>query len=441
MTRGKPGLSRRELLAGAAALPLAGSARSAQAPEFDFLLAGGRLIDPRNSVSAIRDLAVRDGRVAAVEAAIAPERAFKVVDCRGLLVTPGLIDVHVHVFAGQNEPGSFVGDNSLYPDGHTLHSGVTTAVDAGCAGWRNFETFRETVIGRSQTRILAFLNIVGHGMRGGEVEQNLADMEAAPTAAFAREHADLVVGVKTAHYAGADWFPIEESVRAGETAGIPVMVDFGSNLPERPIETLLGEKLRPGDIYTHCYAGNRRELLDDGTPNPGLFAGRERGVLFDVGHGGGSFKWSVAARCLEAGFPPDTISTDLHIGSMNGGMHDQITTMSKLLALGVSLEDVIDQSTWRAARMIHRDELGHLSVGAVADVAVLKLETGEFGFVDSFGARHDGREKLVCEMTFKDGRLAWDLNGRTRQDWRALPFDYGAQGDGRWDGILDRLRG
>lgn len=437
------GWTRREVLVGAGAWTLAAGARAAGSPvqpEFDLLLQGGHLIDPRNGLSAVRDLAVRNGRVAAVSEAITPARALHTVDCRGLHVTPGLIDLHVHVFAGTNEPGSYAGDNSLYPDGHTFRSGVTTAVDAGCAGRRNFEVFRDTVIERSRTRILAFLNIVGRGMRGDPIEQDPADMEAGPTAAFAREHPDLIVGVKTAHYAGPEWTPVEESVRAGEAAGIPVMVDFGANLPERPLETLLGEKLRDGDIYTHCYAGNRRELLEDGTPNPGLFAGRERSVRFDVGHGAGSFKWSVAAACLDAGFPPDSISTDLHFASMNAGLHDQITTMSKFLALGESLEDVILQSTWAPARIIQREDLGHLSVGAVADIAVLRRESGDFGFVDSFGARQQGAERLVAEMTLADGRVVWDPSGRTRADWRGLPFDYGRQGDPRWDGILHRRR-
>ena len=432
------GHTRREFLAGVAALSAACAGRTANEPEYDILLRGGHLIDPCNSLSAVRDVAILDGKVVAVATSIDSSRGFKVVDCEGLYVTPGLIDLHTHVFAGTNEAGSYAGDNSLYPDGHTFRSGVTTVVDAGCAGWRNFEAFRETIINRARTRVLALANIVGHGMRGGEIEQDLNDMRAGPTAELAKRHADIIVGVKTAHYAGPEWQPVEEAVRAGEAAGIPVMVDFGSNLPERPIETLLTEKLRPGDIYTHCFSGNRRELLPDGTPNPGLFAGRERGVYFDVGHGGGSFKWSVAFKCLEAGFPPDSISTDLHIGSMNAGMQDQLTTMSKFLALGQSVDEVIAQSTWNPARQINREELGHLSVGATADVAVLRLDTGRFGFVDSFGARQGGTQRLACELTLKDGRLAWDLNGRTRGDWRDLPIDYGRQSESRRDGILNR---
>ena len=431
-------LTRRDLFAGVAMLSVACTGRSAKEPEYDVLLQGGHVIDPKNGLSGVRDMAILDGKVAAVAESIDSGRGFKVVDCKGLYVTPGLVDLHTHVFAGTNEPGSYAGDSSLYPDGYTFRSGVTTVVDAGCAGWRNFDVFRETVISRARTRVLALANIVGHGMRGGEVEQDLSDMRSGPTAELAKRHADLIVGVKTAHYAGPEWQPVEEAVRAGEAAGIPVMVDFGSNLPERPLETLLTEKLRPGDIYTHCFSGNRRELLPDGTPNPGLFAGRERGIHFDVGHGGGSFKWSVAFKCIEAGFPPDSISTDLHIGSMNSGMQDMLTTMSKFLALGESVDEVVAQSTWNPARQIQREELGHLSVGAIADVSVLRLDTGQFGFVDSFGARQDGAQRLICELTFKDGRLAWDLSGRTRGDWRDLPLDYGRQGESRWDGILNR---
>jgi dihydroorotase len=440
MTKSTLPLSRRELLAGAALLSLTRNAWSQSPPEYDLLLKGGHLIDAKNRISAVRDVAVHQGKVAAVAESIDAAKAFKVVDCKGLYITPGLIDLHVHVFAGTNERGSYAGDNSVYPDGFTFRVGVTTVVDAGCAGWRNFDVFKDTVIDRSRTRVLALANIVGAGMRGGKFEQNLEDMKAGPTVALAKKYPEIVVGVKCAHYSGPEWAPVEEAVKAGDAAGIPVMVDFGSNLPERPIETLLGEKLRKGDIYTHCFSGNRRELLPDGKLNPGLIAGRKRGVYFDVGHGGGSFKWSVAAKCLEAGFPPDSISTDLHITSMNAGMQDQLNTMSKFLALSESLDDVIAQSTWNPAREVKREDLGHLSPGAIADISVFSMATGDFGFFDSFGGRQKGSQKLTCEMTFKDGLLAWDLNGRTRQDWRELPLDYSRQGDSRWDGILNRQR-
>jgi dihydroorotase len=286
--------------------------------------------------------------------------------------------------------------------------------------------------------VLAFLNIVGYGMRGGKLEQDLADMEAKPTGEMALRHNGLIVGIKTAHYEGPEWTPVERSVEAGTIANIPVLVDFGANKPERPLEELLTKKLRPGDVYAHMYSGNRRELLEDGKVNRGMWEGRKRGVLFEVGHGGGSFSWGVAVPAIKEGFLPDAISTDLHIGSMNAGMKDQLNVMSKFLALGLSLEDVIAKSTWGPARMVKREDLGHLSVGAAADVTVVSLQSGRFGFVDSFGGRMKADRKLVCEMTLRDGRILYDLNGLARPDWETLPRGYRTTGDARWDGYSRR---
>ena len=406
---------------------------SAAEPKYDLLLKGGHVIDPKNGLSAVRDVAIAGGKVAAVAAKIDPAEAFKVVDVGGLYVTPGLIDIHVHVFAGTGEKNSYAGDNSLYPDGYTLRVGVTTVADAGCAGWRNFEEFKTRVIDRSKTRVLAFLNIVGNGMRGGAYEQDLADMAASPAAEMAKKYPGVIVGIKTAHYAGPEWTPVENAVQAGTAANIPVMVDFGNDKPERPVADLVTKKLRPGDIYTHMYSGLRHELVD-GHVNPGLVEGRKRGVIFDVGHGGGSFAWRVAVPSIKEGFVPDSISTDLHIGSMNAGMKDQINVMSKFLALGLSLDDVIKQSTWNPAREIKQEGLGNLSVGAGADVAVLRLENGNFGFVDSFGGRLRAKQKLVCEMTLRDGKVVYDLNGLARPDWTTLPPDYKSTSDPRWAG-------
>jgi len=402
-------------------------------PKYDLLLKGGHVIDAKNGISAVRDVAIAGGKVAAVAARIDPAEAFKVVDVSGLYVTPGLIDIHVHVFAGTGEKNSYAGDNSLYPDGYTLRVGVTTVADAGCAGWRNFEEFKTRVIDRSKTRVLAFLNIVGNGMRGGAYEQDLADMAPAPAAEMAKKYPGVIVGIKTAHYAGPEWTPVENAVQAGTAANIPVMVDFGIDKPERPVADLVTKKLRPGDIYTHMYSGLRHELVD-GHVNPGLVEGRKRGVIFDVGHGGGSFAWRVAVPSIKEGFVPDSISTDLHIGSMNAGMKDQINVMSKFLALGLSLDDVIKQSTWNPAREIKQEQLGNLSVGAGADVAVLRLENGNFGFVDSFGGRLRAKQKLVCEMTLRDGKVVYDLNGLARPDWTTLPPDYKSTSDPRWAG-------
>src|SRR5512145_2306939 len=206
---------------------LLGCAMTTNAAEtkYDLLLAGGHVVDAKNGTSAVRDVAIAGGKIAAVEPKIDPALAFKVVDVSGLYVTPGLIDMHVHVYAGTGEKGSYAGDNSLYPDGFTLRSGVTTVVDAGCAGWRNFADFKDRVIDRSRTRVLALLNIVGHGMRGDLREQDLADMEAKPTGEMALRHKGVIVGIKTAHFEGPEWAPVERSVQAGEIAGLPVMVD------------------------------------------------------------------------------------------------------------------------------------------------------------------------------------------------------------------------
>jgi dihydroorotase len=407
---------------------------TAAEPKYDVLLRGGHVIDPRNNLSAVRDVAIAGGKVAAVAARIEPADAFKTIDVSGLYLTPGLIDIHVHVYTGTGEKGSYAGDNSVYPDGFTLRSGVTTVVDAGGAGWRNFEDFKGRVIDRSKTRVLALLNIVGDGMRGGAYEQDLADMASAPAGEMARKYPGVIVGIKTAHYGGPEWIPVEHAVEAGTMASIPVMVDFGANKPERPVAELVTKKLRPGDIYTHVYSGLRNELDPSGRVNPGLWEGRKRGVIFDVGHGGGSFAWRVAVPAVKEGFVPDSISTDLHVGSMNAGMKDMLNVMSKFLALGLTLDDVIARSTWNPAREIKQDGLGHLSVGAGADVVVLRLEDGRFGFVDSFGGRLRASKKLVCEMTLRDGKVVYDLNGLARPDWETLPKDYRTTGDPRWSG-------
>ncbi|HYK87746.1 MAG TPA: amidohydrolase/deacetylase family metallohydrolase [Acidobacteriota bacterium] len=412
----------------------------ATAQKYDLLLKGGHVIDPKNQISSERDVAVAGGKIAAVAAGIDPAEALKVVDVSGLYVTPGIIDIHTHVYTGTGERGSYAGDNSVYPDGFAFRVGVTTVADAGGAGWRNFEDFRQRVIERSKTRVLAFLNIVGNGMRGGPIEQDLADMEAKPTADMALRHKGLIIGIKTAHYAGPEWAPVERAVEAGTLADIPVMVDFGSNRPERPMSELVTKKLRPGDIYTHVYSGLRNEQVESGKVNPALRVARKRGVIFDVGHGGGSFLWRIAAPAIQEGFLPDSISTDLHIGSMNAGMKDMLNVMDKFLAMGLTLEDVILRSTWNPAREIKQEQLGHMSVGAPADVAVLRLEKGKFGFVDMYGARMDGTQKLTCELTLREGKVVYDLNGITRPEWNALPKDYRQTGDTRWDAVSPRPR-
>jgi len=406
-----------------ALLWLAALLSSAQVP-YELLLKGGRVIDPKNNLNAVMDVAIANGKIARVAAAIPASQSRRVADVTGLYVVPGLIDIHVHVYAGTGVKGVIAGDQSVYPDGFSFRSGVTTMVDAGSAGWRNFQDFRQRVIERARTRVLAFLNIAGGGM-GPAGEDDPKELDAEAAAKAARENRDLIVGFKTAHYAGPGWLSIDRAVQAGKLADLPVMVDFGYLDAERNLKTLLTEKLRPGDIYTHAYSGHREELLETGKLNPVMHAGRRRGVLFDLGHGAGSFFWYVAVPAFEEKFYPDTISTDLHTGSMNAGMKDLPNVMSKVLNLGVPLEDVIRMVTWNAARTIRRPELGHLDVGAEADVTVLRLDRGQFGFLDSAGARRLGSQLLVAEMTIRRGRVEWDLNGRAAQDWTSFPYKKG----------------
>lgn len=384
------------------------------------VLRGGHVIDPKNGIDGIRDVAITGGKIARVAANIPAAETKLAIDVRGLYVTPGLIDIHAHVLPRAREISKSA--LSVQPDAFSFRTGVTTMVDAGSSGWREFEDFRDRVIHPAKTRVLAFLNIVGSGIGGGR-EDDPADMDAEATARMARQNADLVVGIKSAHYGGKGWESIDASVKAAAMIGKPVMVDFGRINEVRTLNALLLDKLRAGDIYTHCYSGHRQELLDDGRVNPAMIAGRKRGVIFDVGHGAGSFYWYVAVPAARQGFYPDSISTDLHTGSMNAGMKDMPNIMSKLLDLGSSIQDVVRMATWNPAREIKRTELGHLDVGAEADVAVFRLERGKFGFVDSAGARKDGDRLLSCELTLRAGKVAYDRNGRASLHWESFPYD------------------
>ncbi len=399
---------------------LAGCARQVRVPEggYDLLLKGGHVIDPRNRIDGKSDVAIAAGKIARVAEDIPAADAKKVADVTGLYVMPGLIDLHAHVYASSDRWDALTGAHSVYPDGFSFRSCVTTQVDAGTSGWRNFEDFKDKVIDRSKTRVLALLNIVALGM-GGKNEQDTSDMEPAQLAAMAKKHPTIVVGIKTAHYGAKDWTAVENAVKAGMLANIPVMVDFGANHPERPIRALFLEKLRPGDIYTHAFSGLRNELGEDGKLNPAMTDGRKRGIIFDVGHGGGSFVWKVAKQAFKEGFWPDTISTDLHTGSMNGGMKDMTNIMSKILSSGASIQDVVKMSTDKPAQVIKQTQLGSLSEGAEADVAVLRVDQGQFGFIDVKNSKASGDKFCECELTLRKGVVSWDLNGRTAESWES----------------------
>ena len=394
-------------------LPLAAFAQA----RYDLVLKGGHIIDAKNHISAVRDVAIANGRIAAVEPDIPASQARKAIDVSSLYVTPGLVDMHEHVFAASMNR-EYTGENCVRPDGFSFRSGVTTVVDAGSSGWRNFGEFRDEIINKEKTRVFAMLNIVGSGMGGRpDVEQNTKDMEPERTAEVARRNRDVVVGIKVAHYAGPEWIAVDRGVEAGKLANIPVMVDFATFRPERPFQDLVLKHLRPGDIYTHTYLRVVPMLDENGKLLPYLFEARRRGVIFDVGHGGGSFSFHQAIPAIKQGFLPDSISTDLHTDSMNAGMKDMTNLMSKFLNMGMSLDDVVACSTWHPAREIHHEELGHLSVGAPADVAVLRVVNGDFGFVDSARLRLRGNRKLVAELTVREGKIVWDLNGMSSEDW------------------------
>ncbi|MFQ5983566.1 MAG: amidohydrolase/deacetylase family metallohydrolase, partial [Woeseiaceae bacterium] len=395
-----------------------------QEPQYDLLLKGGTVIDPKNEVEAVRDVAIRGERIAAVSADISLSSAKNVIDVSGLYVTPGLVDIHVHV-SRYDVPGTVYDRRpDLIPDHVFFRSGVTTVVDAGGTGWRSVPDFRRRVIDRSSTRVLAMLNIVGMGIINYEVEQNPADMDPEKTAEMAREHSDVIVGIKSAHWRGPTFTSVKKAVEAGRLAGIPVMVDFGYFLPERPYQKMVLEILRPGDMSTHFYRVPAPLLDQNEKMLPYLAVARKRGVKFDVGHGGGSFYFKYAVPLVEQGFWPDSISTDLHSGSINGAAMDMLNVMSKFLAMGVPLGEVIRQSTTNPATQIQRPELGQISVGAEADLAVLRLDTGKVGFLDVRGGRIEGTRRLRCEMSVRAGQIVFDFNGRAGVPWREAKINY-----------------
>jgi dihydroorotase len=393
--------------------------------QYDLLLKGGHVIDAKNNIDGIRDVAVRAGKIAAVSVSIDPARARKVVDVTGLYVTPGIVDMHTHLFYTTGIRDSWAGDNSVQPDAFSFRSGTTTMVDAGSSGWRNFETFRHTVIDRVHTRVLAMINIAGLGMMADVTEQVSSDFKPQELAAVAARNKDVVVGVKTAHYQLPDWSAVDRAIEAGKLANLPVMVDFGYFLPERPYWQLVTQKLRPGDISTHMFRGPVPYVDAHGKLLDYLKQARARGVKFDVGHGNQSFVLRNAAPAIAQGFWPDTISTDLHGLSMNAPMMDMPTLLSKFLALGMPLKEIMLRATWNPAQVIHRTELGHLSVGSAADIAVWNLLHGQFGYGDASGGRIPATERIVCEMTIRNGEIAWDWNARASQDYKKLPPDYG----------------
>ncbi len=388
--------------------------------EYDLLIKGGTLIDAKSQVTKKMDVAISNGKVAEIANTISAKKAKTVIEAEGMLVSPGLIDIHGHVFYGTDENAMYGGGiNGVAPDNFTFRSGVTTIVDAGSSGWRDFYEFKKRTIDQSKTRVLAFLNIVGSGMKGGVIEQNLNDMDPKLTAKTVMGYPEIV-GVKLAHYEGYEWEPLDRVVEAGTMANVPVMIDFGGSKPELSLETLFLQKLRPGDIYTHVYAAlnSRGRVVDtNGKVEPFAIEAQKKGIVFDVGHGGGSFAFEQAIPAMKQGLKPNVISTDLHIGSMNAGMKDLVNIMSKFLNMDMSVPEIMASVTWSPAQYIKRPDLGHLGVGSIADVVLLKIQEGDFGFVDSKGMKMKGNRKFECEVTIKDGKVVYDLNGSASKEW------------------------
>lgn len=390
-------------------VPLGASALAQTPPIYDVLLKNGHVLDLKNNRNGRFDIALVKNKVARVGQDLPPAHAKIVLDVGDYYVTPGLIDIHTHFDAGG-------ADLNLQPDHHALPNGVTTAVDAGGSGYRNFEAFKSRTIDHSKTRILAWLNIVGAGMYGAAVENDVGQMDAAACAAMVKKYPDVIVGIKTAHFQPPTWDAVDRAVEAGRLSSKPVMVDFTPKA-ERPYPDLILKHLRPGDIHTHFYGG--APLFDENKKiAPYVSAARRRGVLFDVGHGAGSFLFSNAVPAIQQGFLPDTISTDIHKRSIMLPRANMTTTMSKLLNIGLTMEQVVERTTVNASDAIHRPELGHLSEGAVADIAVLEIQKGKFGFVDSGGNRFMGDRNIRCVLTIRGGKVVWDADGLSLVDWQ-----------------------
>jgi dihydroorotase len=369
----------------------------------DLLLKNGHVIDPHNERNGRFDIAIIGEKIHKVGKDIPASHAKRVVDLSEFYVTPGLIDLHTHYDAY----GAYL---NLQPDHNSLRHGVTTAVDAGSSGHKGFETFKETTIDKAKTRVLALLNIVGAGMYGPEVEDDPAQMDVDATVRMVKKYPDIIVGIKTAHYEPANWIAVDRAREAAEKSNTVLMVDFRAK-PDRGYRELLLEHMRPGDMHTHVYS-RRFDWLDENKKVKSyMWEARKKGILFDVGHGNGSFYFRKAVPALKQGFLPDTISTDIHKRSIMLPRADMTTTMSKFLNLGLTMEQIIERTTVAPARAIRRTELGTLSEGAEADIAVLRLREGEFGFLDSGRARMDGDRKLFCVMTLRKGAIVWDTEG------------------------------
>ncbi len=365
---------------------------------YDLIVRGGRVIDPSQDLDGVRDVAFAGGKVAAVGPSLQAGPATDVRDASGLIVTPGLIDLHTHVYWGGTSLG-------IDAEEFCRMSGVTTAVDTGSAGPGNFMGFRRHVIEKSDVRILAYLHVSHAGVYGfskrvmvGESEE-IRLLNPAGAVEVASENRDVIVGIKvrvglrSSGTQGLNALGI--AIQAAEEAGMPLMCHLDQPLPSYD-EVL--ERLRPGDILTHAFRPfPNSPATAQGTVRASVLEARARGVLFDIGHGQASFSFKTARAMIANGFYPDTISSDVHALCINGPAFDQVTTLSKFLLLGLSLPEVIKMSTVNAAHALGRPELGTLKPGSPGDATLLSLREGEFEFVDVVGERLTSRHKLFSE--------------------------------------------
>ncbi|MBT4485233.1 MAG: amidohydrolase/deacetylase family metallohydrolase [Candidatus Latescibacteria bacterium] len=400
--------------------------------EYDILLQGGHVIDPANNIDRIMDVAVADGKIALVGKNIPVKNSKKTIDVSGLYVSPGFIDIHVHVYYTFLKDGGHM--NYIVADDHCFKSGVTTCLDVGSSGSENFEDFKE-IIDNSRTRILALINIAKGGMRNSS-EQDPRQYDVQLAVDTAKNFPETVVGFKVAHYwttqpydnLHTPWANVDAVMEAGRKADLPVMFDWyprpaSGGYPMRSYRELILEKSRPGDIHTHHYAIHIPVIDKDGKVNPDVIKAQERGFIFDCGHGAGSFVWRNAIPAIEQGFISDSISTDLHRGNTNGPVVTMINVMSKYLCMGLPLEDVIRRSTINPAREINHIELGTLSLGATADIAVFEQLKGNFSYLDTSGGKLYGDKRLKNIMTLSGGNIVFDPYALSYPIWENIPKD------------------
>jgi dihydroorotase len=370
---------------------------------FDLVLSGGRLLDPAQNLDANLDIAFAEGRVAKVGKDLGPAKETR--DATGLIVAPGLIDLHTHVYWG----GTSLGVDA---DAYAKWSGVTTLVDAGSAGAGNIAGFRRHVIEKAEVRILPFLHISFPGIFAFHRDLNVGEsddmrlLDGRLCLAAAREHADLVVGIKVRVGRNASGFsglaPLDMALEVAEQAGLPVMAHLDHPPPPR---SEVMARMRPGDILTHCFRPfPNSPVRPGGGVQADVLAARNRAVIFDIGHGRGSFGFDTAMAMIKSGFPPDVISSDVHAVSIDGPAYNLLVTMSKFLALGVPLTEVVRATTINAAEAVRRTDRGTLAPGKLGDATLLAIENGHFTFRDVLGEPLDGTENLVCKGIVLGGR-------------------------------------